>query len=441
MNNYEIPKNILENLGIGELNQMQIDAFHTIQESADTQLIAPTGSGKTLAFLLPIFNLMKQDVAGVQCLVITPSRELAIQIEHVWRKMSTGFKVNTCYGGHSTKVEIQNFAQSPAILIGTPGRIADHIHRRSIDLRNVQYLVLDEFDKSLSMGFEEDMTYILDTMRNLDKRVLVSATNLTSLPAFVAFKKHKTLDFSNKEVNTNDAFQLKSVEAELHNRKNTLLQLISALETESTLIFCNLRETAEQISQFLKDKGLEVDYFHGKLDQLEREKTLIKFRNGSSTYLVATDLAARGLDIPLVKNVIHYELPHHHEEFINRNGRTARMNASGTAFILLNSDENSPHYLTDTPEEFKLPKKTTMPNPSLWTTVYVSGGKKDKLSKMDIVGFFAKVGQLTKEDIGLIEVMDFMTFVAVKKDKAENLLHLVKEQKMKGKKYKINLAW
>lgn len=441
MNNYEIPQNILENLGITELNEMQLAAYQTIQETADTQLIAPTGSGKTLAFLLPIFNLMKQDTTGVQCLVITPSRELAIQIEHVWRKMSTGFKVNTCYGGHSTKVEIQNFAQAPAILIGTPGRIADHIHRRTIDLRNVQYLVLDEFDKSLSMGFEEDMTYILDTMRNLEKRVLVSATNLMDLPKFINFKKHITLDYSSKQVSTNDAFQLKSVEAELHNRKNTLFQLICALETESTLIFCNLRETAEQISLFLKEKGIAVDYFHGKLDQLEREKTLINFRNGSTTYLVATDLAARGLDIPLVKNVIHYELPHHHEEFINRNGRTARMNASGTAFILLNSDENTPHYLTETPEQFKLPKNTTLPKPSEWITVYVSGGKKDKLSKMDIVGFFAKIGQLGKDDIGLIEVMDFMSFVAVKKAKVENLLNLVKDQKMKGKKYKINLAW
>lgn len=441
MNNYEIPQIILDNLGIAELNEMQIAAYQTIQDTADTQLIAPTGSGKTLAFLLPIFNLMKQDTTGVLCLVITPSRELAIQIEHVWRKMSTGFKVNTCYGGHSTKVEIQNFAQAPAILIGTPGRIADHIHRRSIDLRNVQYLVLDEFDKSLSMGFEEDMTYILDTMRNLEKRVLVSATNLMDLPKFINFKKHITLDYSSKQVSTNDAFQLKSVEAELHNRKNTLFQLICALETESTLIFCNLRETAEQISLFLKEKGIAVDYFHGKLDQLEREKTLINFRNGSTTYLVATDLAARGLDIPLVKNVIHYELPHHQEEFINRNGRTARMNASGTAFILLNSDENTPHYLTETPEQFKLPKHTQLPKPSEWITVYVSGGKKDKLSKMDIVGFFAKVGQLGKEDIGLIEVMDFMSFVAVKKAKVENLLHLVKDQKMKGKKYKINLAW
>lgn len=441
MNNYEIPQNILENLGITELNEMQLAAYQTIQESPDTQLIAPTGSGKTLAFLLPIFNLMKQDTTGVQCLVITPSRELAIQIEHVWRKMSTGFKVNTCYGGHSTKVEIQNFAQSPAILIGTPGRIADHIHRRSIDFRNVQYLILDEFDKSLSMGFEEDMTYILDTMRSLEKRVLVSATNLMDLPKFINFKKHITLDYSSKQVSTNDAFQLKSVEAELHNRKNTLFQLICALETESTLIFCNLRETAEQISLFLKEKGIAVDYFHGKLDQLEREKTLINFRNGSTTYLVATDLAARGLDIPLVKNVIHYELPHHHEEFINRNGRTARMNASGTAFILLNSDENTPHYLTETPEQFKLPKNTTLPKPSEWITVYVSGGKKDKLSKMDIVGFFAKIGQLGKDDIGLIEVMDFMSFVAVKKAKVENLLHLVKDQKMKGKKYKINMAW
>jgi superfamily II DNA/RNA helicase len=440
MKEKEISPVMLAQLGIEQLNEMQIAAYQTIQAQKNTVLLAPTGSGKTLGFLLPLLNLLNPEKKGVQCLILTPSRELAIQIEQVWRKMATGFKVNTCYGGHSVQVEMQNLSEAPAVLIGTPGRISDHLGRKSIDLAATSYLILDEFDKSLSMGFEEEMAFIVDKLTKLEKRILVSATAQLKIPAFVNIQLPVTLDFTQKEENTTANLVLKTVRTDSQSKVEALFQLLCFLGAESTLIFCNLRETAEQVCYQLKEQGIETAFFHGKMEQLDREKTLVNFRNKSITFLLASDLAARGLDIPAVKNVIHYELPFNIEDFTHRNGRTARMNAEGTAYLLLEADEPKPAYLAELPKNFKIPKTNSLPKLSEWTTLYVSGGKKDKLSKMDIVGFLAKKGNLEKNDIGLIEVMDFMSFVAVKKNKVAVLLKLVQHEKMKGQKYRIEVA-
>jgi superfamily II DNA/RNA helicase len=440
MKSYEIPQKMLTNLGIESLNEMQMAANQAIQEQKNTVLSAPTGSGKTLGFLLPLANLLNPTDKGIQCLILTPSRELAIQIEQVWRKMATGFKVNTCYGGHSVLVEVQSLAVPPAVLIGTPGRISDHIIRQSIDLKETKILILDEFDKSLSMGFEEEMTFITQQLSGLEKRILVSATPQFRLPAFVGIQKPTIIDFTKTEEKTTDSLLLKTVISESKDKTSTLFQLLCFLGAESTLIFCNQRETAEQVCNFLQEKGIEAAFFHGKMEQLDREKTLVNFRNGSTTFLLASDLAARGLDIPAVKNVIHYELPSNKEDFTHRNGRTARMNAEGTAYLLLHEREVKPSYLDELPKEIKIPKHTTLPKLTEWITLYINGGKKNKLSKMDIVGFLSKKGNLEKNDIGLIEVMDFMSFVAVKKNKVTTLLAKIQNEKMKGEKYKVEVA-
>ncbi|TAH19653.1 MAG: DEAD/DEAH box helicase [Cytophagales bacterium] len=440
MKSFEISPKTLANLGIESLNEMQIAANQEIQDKKNVLLLAPTGSGKTLAFLLPIANLLDANTKGIQCLILVPSRELALQIEQVWRKIATGFKVNTCYGGHSVQTEVQNLTEVPTVLIGTPGRICDHIQRQSISLKDTQILVLDEFDKSLAMGFEQEMGFIVQKLHKLEKRILVSATSQLKIPEFVGIKQPTLVDFTKTQEKTTDGLVLKTVISEGKDKMLTLFRLLCFLGEESTLIFCNLRETAEQTCQALQEKGLEVAFFHGKMEQLDREKTLVNFRNRSVTFLLASDLAARGLDIPAVKNVIHYELPFNHEDFTHRNGRTARMNAEGTAYLMLEEGETKPSYLQQLPNEFRIPKKTSLPKPSEWATLYVSGGKKNKISKIDIVGFLSKKGSLEKDDIGLIEVMDFMSFVAVKKHKINSLLKLVQGEKMKGEKYKIELA-
>ncbi|MVM32102.1 DEAD/DEAH box helicase [Spirosoma sp. HMF4905] len=430
---------ILKSLGISALKPMQEAAQKAILQDNDTFLIAPTGSGKTIAFLLPIFQLLKPDRNAVQCLVLAPTRELALQIEQVWKKMATGYKVNVCYGGHPMETEIKNLSNPPALLIGTPGRITDHISRGTFSLDGIQTLVLDEFDKSLELGFQEEMAYIISGLRNLRKRVLVSATSGITIPDFIRLNTPTTLTFTPEEdIPAN--LTVKVVYSEAKDKIETLFQLLCSLNSESALIFCNHRESAERTSAMLNEMGIYSTFYHGGMEQDDRERALILFRNGSVTYLITTDLAARGLDIPEMKHVIHYHLPPHAHEFTHRNGRTARMQTSGTAYVILHRDEARPAYLDKFLETLELPANTSLPKPPEFVTIYISGGKKNKLNKVDIVGFFSQKGQLEKGDLGLIEVKDFISFAAVKKAKVDAFLKRIKDEKMKGKKYKIEIA-
>ncbi|GAB2563614.1 DEAD/DEAH box helicase [Spirosoma aerophilum] len=430
----------LTNLGISALNPMQEAALNAITQDNDTFLIAPTGSGKTVGFLLPILNLLKADQkTSVQCLILAPSRELAIQIEQVWKKMATGFKVNVCYGGHPVETEIKNLSNPPALLIGTPGRIADHITRRTFSLDGIQTLVLDEFDKSLALGFHDEMEFIVRGLRNLRKRVLVSATSGISIPEFIRLKSPTKLTFS-AENDEGTGLTTKVVYSPSKDKIDTLVELLCSLDSAPALIFLNHREAAERTRELLAERGIHSLVYHGGMEQPDRERALIQFRNGSTRYLVTTDLAARGLDIPEMKYVIHYHLPLQAHEFTHRNGRTARMHASGTAYVILSGDETPPAYLDPSLEEFHVSPKKTLPGPPEFVTLYISGGKKNKLNKVDIVGFFSQKGGLEKGDLGRIDVQDFISFAAVKQDKAKALLAKISQEKMKGKKYKIEVA-
>jgi superfamily II DNA/RNA helicase len=431
-----LPKT-LASLGIPALNAMQETAMPAILERPNVIILAPTGSGKTLAFLLPVLTLLKAEQPGVQCLVISPTRELAIQIERVWQKMSTGFKVNTCYGGHPMQTEVQNLSQPPALLIGTPGRIQEHINRGTFDVKGITMLVLDEFDKSLALGFHEEMSVIIKALPALEKRILVSATSKAHIPAFTGISNPKVLNYYKSEEQSTDGLALKRVVSADADKGSTLFHLLCHLGSVPTLIFCNQRDSTENLKTELTAMGIPCAAYHGGLEQQDREKTLVQFRNGSTLFLIASDLAARGLDIPEVQNVIHFELPLKQNDFIHRNGRTARMHAEGTAYLLLGHEEPLPVYLPEAPPLLELSENEPLPPASPWVTLYVSGGKKDKLSKMDIVGFLSKKGDLQKDDIGKIEVMDHMSFVAVQKSVVAHLLKAVQSEKMKGKKYKI----
>jgi len=438
MSDHQNLEAVLSGLGITALNEMQEATQAAVQENNEVLLLSPTGSGKTLAFLLPIFSLLQKEIDQVQCLVIVPTRELALQIEQVWRKMSTGFKVTCCYGGHDMQTEIRSLTEPPALLIGTPGRLLDHMHRQSFSYRSIFTLVLDEFDKSLELGFQEEMTEIVRNLRNVKKKILVSATLGPKIPGFVSFHNPVEIDFISKSGKS--GLTVVQVLSEKRDKMDTLVKLLSFLGSESTMIFCNLRDSVEKISAILKEEGIDCAFFHGKLEQEDRERTLIRFRNGSVLYLAATDLAARGLDIPDMKHVIHFELPLKGDEFTHRNGRTARMLAEGTAYVLMNEEERLPDYISPKPQILELPARLKLPAVSNWTTIYISGGKKNKLNKMDIVGFLLQKGQLDKQDLGLIEVKDNISFAAVSKSKVKTMLTMIKEEKMKGKKFKIEIA-
>ncbi len=435
----ELLDEITSRLGIAELNEMQNSALQVIAREKDVLLLSPTGSGKTLAFLLPLVTIFKPNVKGPQCIVLTPSRELALQIEQVWKKMNTGYKVNSLYGGHLLETEINNLTEQPTLIIGTPGRIKDHITRGSFAVDMVNTLILDEFDKSLALGFEEEMSFIISKLPNVRKKILVSATTAIEIPEFTGVKAPAIVDYLSIGTDSN-ALDLKIVISDEKDKVNTLFNLLCYIGAESTIVFCNHREAAERASKQIAERGIPNAFFHGGLEQMEREQTLTRFRNGSVNFLIATDLAARGLDIPDVKHIIHYHIPGSEEEFIHRNGRTARMNASGTAYLLLHKEEYAPVYLPGTIEQLDLPADCDLPPVPEWVTIYVSGGKKDKLNKVDIVGFFSKIGKLDKSELGLIDVKDNISFAAVKRNRVRDLLHLVQNEKMKGKKYRIAMA-
>jgi len=407
-------------------------------KKGDMILLSPTGSGKTLGFLLPLLNLLDVKIPTVQALILAPSRELALQIEQVFKMMGTGFKVNCCYGGHPVKIERNNLSQPPAVLIGTPGRIAHHLRRQSFGTDTIHTLILDEFDKSLEFGFQEDMEYIIKQLPAIKKRILTSATQMQEIPAFTGIHNPVEVNFLDNKANAPDIV-IKAVISPAADKLDTLFSLICKIGDKATLVFCNHREAVERISGLLWDMGLVHDVFHGGMEQEDRERALLKFRNGSHRLLVTTDLASRGLDIPEIEYIVHYQLPHNEEAFTHRNGRTARMYAKGTAYLILTEDEKLP-WLKKTPEIEQMPEKLVVPKPTPWATLYIAAGKKDKVNKIDIVGLLLQKGGLEKEDLGLIEVLDHSSYAAVKRNKINYTITLIKNEKIKNKKVKIEIS-
>ncbi len=433
-------KRILSNFNIEELNEMQLASQEAINKNDNVILVSATGSGKTLAFLLPIVELLKKDSKAVQALIIVPSRELAIQIDDVFRKMQTGFKVSVCYGGHKRETEENNLLQAPALIIGTPGRLADHLRRNNFSTEGITTLVLDEFDKSLELGFQEEMEFIISSIKNLSKRILTSATESVVVPNFIGIKEPVRLNFSDLINKKSLGLEIKTVFSNDKDKSATLFKLLCFLGNRSSIIFCNHRESVERTSNILADKSIVNVFYHGGMEQQERDSALCKFKNGTSTILVTTDLAARGLDIPNIRNIIHYHLPQSEDIFTHRNGRTARKEASGTVYVIYSEEEDLPVYITANATEQELTDVNELPEKPKWTTLFIAAGKKDKINKIDIVGFLSQKGQLKKEDIGLIEVKDFFSFVAVKKIKISETLQLIKNEKIKNKKVKIEVA-
>ncbi|OKS86853.1 DEAD/DEAH box helicase [Mucilaginibacter polytrichastri] len=430
-------KQALQNLKITTLNPMQ-EAAISAAKKGDVILLSPTGSGKTLGFLLPLLGVLDANISTVQVMILVPSRELALQIEQVFRAMGSGFKVNCCYGGHDVKIERNNLSQPPAVLIGTPGRIAHHLRRESFDTATIKTLILDEFDKALEFGFQEDMAYIIKQMPAIKKRMLTSATQMDEIPAFTGINKPIKVDFLSNTASA-PALKQKAIVADAADKLEALFSLICKIGDQPTLIFCNHREAVERISDLLYDIGIYHDIFHGGMEQDDRERALLKFRNGSHRILITTDLASRGLDIPEIEHVVHYQLPHNEEAFTHRNGRTARMHATGTSYLMLTPDEK-PAYLKEIPEIEDLSAEPVIPKASPWATVYIAAGKKDKVNKVDIVGLLLKKGELAKEDLGLIEVLDHSSYAAVKRNRIERVVEMVKSEKIKGKKIKIEIS-
>ncbi|WP_297328570.1 DEAD/DEAH box helicase [uncultured Bacteroides sp.] len=436
---------ILLNLKIEQLTPMQEATYEAYRSDKDLVLLSPTGSGKTLAFLLPLIHALKTDVSGVQAVVLVPSRELALQIENVFKTMNTPFKAMSCYGGRPAMEEHRTMrGLQPDVIIGTPGRMNDHLRKENFEAQTVTTLVIDEFDKCLEFGFQDEMSEVIGQLPSLKKRVLLSATDAEEIPQFAGVGSAENaslckLNFLATEP-VSERLNLQRVLSPEKDKLDTLYRLLCTLGDHSTLVFVNYRESVDRVVSYLQSKKFPCDAFHGGMEQADRERALYKFRNGSCPVLISTDLAARGLDIPGIDNVVHYHLPVNEEAFTHRNGRTARWEASGSSFLILHSEELLPGYLPEDTPFFELPEQTPKPTKSRWATLYIGKGKKDKLNKIDIVGFLYKKGGLTKEDVGQVDVKEHYAFVAIRGSKVKQLLTLIRGEKIKGMKTIIEEA-
>ena len=433
--NYDLGK-----LGIVDLNAMQQDALQTIRKGTSVVLLSPTGSGKTLAYLLPLLQKLDAQNNELQALIIVPSRELAMQTADVARRICSELRVAACYGGRSAMEEHQQMkGLRPHLVAATPGRLLDHLQKGNLLTKSVSTLVIDEFDKSLELGFREQMQSVVSLLPSVQQRILLSATDTDDIPAFVGTKDYVRLNFLDGE--SDDRISLRLVKSPEKDKLQTLYRLLCTLGTQKSLVFVGYRESVERVGSFLEQQGMMAGTFHGGMEQRDRGRSLYRFMNASCNVLVSTDLASRGLDIAAVDNIIHYHLPSSQDACTHRNGRTARWDLKGSAYFILGPEEHLPDYIpSDDIETYTLPSKTPPPAKPLWVTLYIGKGKKDKISRGDIVGFLTKQGRLESSQIGRIDVLPHWSYVAVERAVSRDLLVRIKGLKVKGQKTIYALA-
>lgn len=424
---------ILDKLGI-QLNPMQEETMHAVLHgNKDVVVLSPTGSGKTLAYLMPLVQLIDPKVDEPQLVVVTPGRELALQSTEVLKSMGTGLRTMACYGGRAAMDEHRVMNKVlPQVIFGTPGRLTDHLDKGNFSAEHVKYLVIDEFDKCLEMGFQDEMGRLIASLPYLERHFLLSATEAEEIPRFVHMGRVETIDYRMDEEQVPERIRIYQVKSPQKDKLETLAQLLLSLGDESSIVFLNYRDSVERTNEFLRSRGFATSAFHGGLEQHEREDALYKFSNGSANIFVSTDLGARGLDIPDIDNIIHYHLPECEDCYIHRVGRTARWEATGKAFFLLGPSEDIPSYVDAEVEDYEIPSDLPAPAKPRMATIYIGKGKKDKISKGDIVGYLCKIGQLQSSEIGKIDVKDRYAYVAVSRTKLKQVLKLTAGQKIKG---------
>ena len=424
---------ILDKLGI-QLNPMQEETMHAVLHgNKDVVVLSPTGSGKTLAYLMPLVQLIDPKVDEPQLVVVTPGRELALQSTEVLKSMGTGLRTMACYGGRAAMDEHRVMNKVlPQVIFGTPGRLNDHLDKGNFSAEHVKYLVIDEFDKCLEMGFQDEMSRLIASLPYLERHFLLSATEAAEIPRFVHMGRVETIDYRMDEEQVPERIRIYQVKSPQKDKLETLAQLLLSLGDESSIVFLNYRDSVERTNEFLRSRGFATSAFHGGLEQHEREDALYKFSNGSANIFVSTDLGARGLDIPDIDNIIHYHLPECEDSYIHRVGRTARWEATGKAFFLLGPSEDIPSYVDAEVEDYEIPSDLPAPAKPRMATIYIGKGKKDKISKGDIVGYLCKIGQLQSSEIGKIDVKDRYAYVAVSRTKLKQVLKLTAGQKIKG---------
>lgn len=434
MNHIDLAK-AFRKLGVESLNDMQKATAKAMQAGkGDVVVLSPTGTGKTLAYLLPLVEMINPENDNVQAVVIVPGRELALQSQQVLAAVGA-VRGMACYGGRTAMEEHRTLKQlRPQVVFATPGRLNDHLAKGNISADDVHLLIIDEFDKCLDMGFENEMRTALASLPQVKRRVLLSATNSPRIPLFVENAKLECIDFVGEAEKVKQRIAVYEVKSDSKDKLDTLHRLLLAFNGESTIVFLNHRESVERTNAFLVEQGFVTSLFHGGLEQDAREAALYRFANGSANVLVCTDLASRGLDIDDVQHIVHYHLPETADAYTHRIGRTARWNKLGNGYFILSEGERIPEYVDSEVQPFALPSANGKAQMPRMATLYIGKGKKDKISKGDILGFLCKKGHLNNDDIGRIDVKERYAYVAVSRNKVKRLLADVAGEKIKGVK-------
>lgn len=425
----------LRKLNIDALNTMQMAALAHCRANSSMVLLSPTGTGKTLAFLLPLLERLDQRRSGVQAVIILPSRELARQVFEVWRAMATPFQMTALYGGRPLEQEVASLGgASTSVIVGTPGRLLDHLNRSSFAVDKCTHLVIDEFDKCLEMGFRDEMSKLIDKLPAVTSRFLLSATDADEIPQFAGTADVERLDYRGGGEQPAVRTSFYTITTTPDKRLEKLFSLLCSFGGEPAIVFCNFRETVDEVYRYLTKNSLHCVAYNGAMEQKARELALYRFTSGCSNILVSTDLAARGLDIKDVKHVVHYQRALSADIFTHRNGRTARWEADGSVYMIAFENKELPDFVPDGLEEYNLPKRNTLPPAPEWTVLYVGKGKRDKLSRGDLAGFFIKKGGLKPDEVGTILVFQDYSYVAVKLNRMRGVLKKVEGEKIKGVK-------
>ena len=425
----------LGKLGIGKLNDMQSASVEHCRRNSSMVLLSPTGTGKTLAFLLPLLERLDASDKGVQAIIVLPSRELARQVFEVWRAMGTPFQMTALYGGRPFDMEVASLGgASTSVIVGTPGRLLDHLNRNSFAVDRCSLLVIDEFDKCLEMGFQDEMSRLVEKLPALKSRFLLSATDAAEIPQFAGAADVEKLDYRQGGGQPSVRTSFYTVTTTPDKRLDKLFSLLCSFGGEPAIVFCNFRETVDEVYRYLTKASLQCVAYNGAMEQKARELALYRFTAGCSNILVSTDLAARGLDIKDVKHVVHYQRALSADIFTHRNGRTARWEADGSIYMMAFENKELPDFVPDGLEEYAFPKRNTLPPAPEWTALYVGKGKRDKISRGDLAGFFIKKGGLNPDEVGTILVFQDYSYVAVKLKRMREVLKKVAGEKIKGVK-------
>jgi ATP-independent RNA helicase DbpA len=431
---------------------IQVSAIPVLLQGKDVAGQAETGSGKTAAFGLPLLQNLNTEVQQVQALVLVPTRELAVQVRQELKQLGKhidNLKISAFYGGHAFSQERASLAHPPHVLIATPGRLTDHLNRQTLSLGNIKQLVLDEADKLLEMGFEEEIDQIVAALPARRQTVLFSATLSDGVKALISDSLKNPQFLKATSTTIPDQVKLIGIKIAHDQRQEVVTKLLQGIDPSGTVVFVNTRAAVDELTSLLQAQGHVAKALHGGMEQQDRDKVMTLFRNRTTQILVATDLAARGLDIDALQNIIHYELPIDAAAYLHRSGRTGRAGKSGTVYTLTSTRDEQKlrewellhmdEWLR-VDDLVKVRRSKAPGETTAFATIHVSGGRKDKISPRDIVGALIAEAGLKADQIGKIEVQDRHSFVAVPAEAARKAIECLGNGKIKGRKYKISLV-